>query len=294
LEEITEMKKNLFALLLVATVVFALAPRSFSSPAQERERHRTTTTTHTNTTTNTRSDSNDDNDFQEKDEFRQSYQLAPAAKVEVRGINGTVDIETASGSTAEVNIVRSARNREDLEYRKVIVEQTATSLVVRSENDRDRNYGRNREVRQRVMLRLPRMVDLGVSGVNGRVGVGEIDGPVRLSGINGKVDVAQAMGYSDISGINGRVRVTITQLGERGIHVSGVNGGVELLFAEDLNADLDVTGINGSVNPAVGNVTILGKLDRQNFHAKIGGGGSPIKVSGVNGHVKLSRVGAPG
>ena len=138
------------------------------------------------------------------------------------------------------------------------------------------------------------MIDLGVSGVNGRVGVGEIDGPVRLSGINGKVDVAQAMGYSDISGINGRVKVTITQLGERGIHVSGVNGGVELLFAEDLNADLDVTGINGSVNPAVANVTILGKLDRQNFHAKIGAGGSPIKVSGINGHVKLSRVGSPG
>ena len=291
------MKKNLFALLLVATVVFALAPRSFSAPAQERERRRTntttSTTTHTNTSSNTR-DHDDDGDFQEKDEFRQSYQLAPAARVEVRGINGTVDIETASGSTAEVHIVRSARNRDDLEFRKVIVEQTANSLVVRGENDRERNFGRNREVRQRVMLRLPRMIDLGVSGVNGRVGVGEIDGPVRLSGINGKVDVAQAMGYSDISGINGRVRVTITQLGERGIHVSGVNGGVELLFAEDLNADLDVTGINGSVNPAVANVTILGKIDRQNFHAKIGGGGSPIKVSGINGHVKLSRVGSPG
>ncbi len=133
-----------------------------------------------------------------------------------------------------------------------------------------------------------------MSGINGRATVGQIDGPVKLSGINGRVEVAQAMGYSDISGINGQVKMTISQLGERGIHVSGVNGGVELFFAEDLNADLDVTGINGSVTPAVANVTVLGKLDRQNFHAKIGAGGSPIKVSGVNGHVKLSRVGAPG
>lgn len=279
-------KRNLFALLLVATVVFALAPQSFSSPAQERERRRATTT---------RPNTDDGDDFQEKDEFRQSYQLSPGARVEVRGINGVVDIETSPGSTAEVNIIRSARNREDLEYRKVIVEQTATSLVVRSENDRERSgMGRNRDVRQRVMLRLPRQVHLGVSGVNGRVGVGEIDGPVRLSGINGKVEVAQALGYSDISGINGRVKITISQLGQQGIHVSGVNGGVELLFAEDLNADLDVTGINGSVNLAVANVTVFGKIDRQNFHAKIGGGGSPIKVSGINGHVKLGRVGSPG
>ncbi|MEK6323361.1 MAG: hypothetical protein AABN33_17110 [Acidobacteriota bacterium] len=280
------MKRNLFALLLVATVVFALAPQSFSSPAQERERRRATTT---------RPNTDDGDDFQEKDEFRQSYQLSPGARVEVRGINGVVDIETSPGSTAEVNIIRSARNREDLEYRKVIVEQTATSLVVRSENDRERSgMGRNRDVRQRVMLRLPRQVDLGVSGVNGRVGVGEIDGPVRLSGINGRVEVAQAMGYSDISGINGRVKITISQLGQKGIHVSGVNGGVELLFAEDLNADLDVTGINGSVNPAVANVTVFGKIDRHNFHAKIGSGGSPIKVNGVNGHVKLARAGSPG
>lgn len=286
------MKKTFFAMFLVAAVVFALAPQSLGS-AQERERRRTTTTTTTNTAAAT--SGFDREDFAEKDEFHQSYQLQGGARVEVRGINGTVDIETGAGSVAEVNIIRSARTREDLEYRKIIVEQTLTSLVVRGDNERERSgSGRNRDVRQRVMLKLPRAVDLGVSGVNGRVGVGEIDGPVRLSGINGKVEVAQAMGYSDISGINGRVKVTISQLGERGIHVSGVNGGVELFFAEDLNADLDVTGINGSVNTDVANVTVFGKLDRQNFHAKIGSGGSPIKVTGINGHVKLARAGSPG
>jgi hypothetical protein len=221
--------------------------------------------------------------------------LSAGARVEVQGINGLAEIETWEGSAAEVTIVRSARSREDLEFHKIIVEQTASSLTVRGEKERERSMlGRNRDVRQRVMLKLPRQIDLSVSGINGKVGVGEVDGPVRLSGINGRVDVAQARGYSDISGINGRVKVTITQLGERGIHVSGVNGGVELFFAEELNADLDVTGINGGVNADVANVTVMGKLDRQNFHAKIGSGGSPIRVSGVNGHVKLSRAGSPG
>lgn len=280
------MRKTLFALFVGVGLLFGLAPQSLGS-AQEVQRRSARATTQT--------DKSDNGDLAEKDEFQQSYQLSTGAKVEVRGINGSVEIETGPGGTAEVNIVRSARNREDLEFRKIIVEQTATSLIIRSENDRERTgFGHNRDVRQRVKLTLPRAVDLAVSGVNGRVGVGEIDGPVRLSGINGRVEVAQAMGYSDISGINGRVRVTIAQLGTRGIHVSGVNGGVELFFAEELNADLDVTGINGSVNTDVANVTVLGKVDRHNFHAKIGSGGSPIKVSGVNGHVKLSRAGSPG
>lgn len=281
------MKKQLFVLSFIAVFVLALSqPLSFA--AQQRERRHAT-----DTVTRNQNDDNSDSDLREKDEFHQSYQLAAGARVDVQGINGSVEIETAAGSTAQVNIYRSARTREDLEFRKVIVEQTPTSLVVRGEKESN-GMGRNRDVRQRVTLSLPRQIDLGVSGVNGRVGVGEIDGPVKLSGINGKVEVAQAMGFSNISGINGRVKMTITRLGEQGIHVSGINGGVELFFAEDLNADLDVTGINGHVNAEVANVTILGKIDKQNFHAKIGSGGSPIKVNGVNGHVKLSRVGAPG
>ena len=232
-------------------------------------------------------------DLPERDEINQTYQLSSGARVEVRGINGTVDIETGAGQTAEVHIVRSARTKEDLNYRKILIEQSATSLVVRGDN-KDQSWRDDHNVRQRVMLKIPQQVDLAVNGVNGRTSVGEIDGPVRLSGINGMVEVAQAVGFSEINGINGRVKVTISRLGERGIHVSGVNGGVELRFVDDLNADVDVTGINGNVQADVPNVTLQGKIDRQNFHAKVGSGGSPIKVNGVNGHVRLVRAGAAG
>jgi hypothetical protein len=230
-----------------------------------------------------------DSEFTEKDEVRQSYQLTPGATVRVAGINGAVEVETTGGSTAEVHIVRSARSRADLEFRKVIVEHTGSSLVVRGENDQERRYDhyRNPQVRQRVTLRLPRQIDFTASGVNGKTTVGEVDGPVKLSGINGRVEVAQAVGYSELSGINGAVVVTIAQLGERGIRVSGINGSVELRFSEALNADLKVTGINGSVNADMPNVVVQGTVSRNNFNARIGSGGSPITVSGVNGRVRL-------
>ena len=265
------MKKRLIALSILALMSLAVAGLAFGYEGQRQR--------------------DDDRDFTEREEINQTYELAGGARVEVSGINGAVDIETSNSSTAEVHIVRSARTREDLDYHKIIIEHTANLLVVRGEKEKERGYG-NRNVRQRVTLKLPRQVELNVSGVNGRTNVGEIDGPVRLSGINGAVEVAQAQGYSDISGINGHVRVTIVRLSSRGIHVSGVNGGVELRFNEDLNADLDVTGINGSVNTNVPNVTIMGKFTPQNFRAKIGSGGTPIVVSGINGSLKLGRAGS--
>jgi len=231
-----------------------------------------------------------DSEFSERDEFRQTYQLSPGAPVRVSGINGRVDIETTGGSTAEVHIIRSARTRADLEYRKVIVEQVGGGLTVRGEKDGDSDRGERRaEVRQQVTLRVPRNIDLTASGINGRTTVGEVDGPVKLSGINGRVEVGQARGYTDISGINGAVTMTIAQLGERGIKISGVNGRVELKFADTLNADLSVTGINGAVNTeGLPNVTLQGRISRNNFNARIGAGGTPINVSGVNGSVRLA------
>jgi len=231
-----------------------------------------------------------DSEFAERDEFRQTYQIAPGAPVRVSGINGRVDVETTGGSTAEVHIVRSARTRADLEHRKVIVEQPGGGLIIRGEKESGvSDHGRRPEVRQQVTLRVPRNIDLTVSGVNGRTTVGEVDGPVKLSGINGRVEVGQARGYTDISGINGSVGMTITQLGERGIQISGVNGSVNLKFGETLNADLSVTGINGAVNTeGLPNVTLQGKISRNNFNARIGSGGTPINVSGVNGSVRLA------
>ncbi|MCI0489094.1 MAG: hypothetical protein L0229_21085 [Blastocatellia bacterium] len=229
-------------------------------------------------------------DLPEREEIRQTYELAPGARVEVSGINGTVDIETHYGDTAEVHIVRSARNREDLNYKKIEIEYSPNRLVIKTERDRERHRDRA-NVRQRVMLKLPRHIDLATSGVNGWVKVGEVDGPVRVSGVNGSVTVDHAVGYSHLSGINGRVSMTISRLSEQGIHVSGVNGGVDLRFTDELNADLDVSGINGSVQADVPNVILQGKLNRNNFRARIGEGGPSISVSGVNGSVKLGRVG---
>lgn len=230
----------------------------------------------------------EDYDLPVRDEMRQSYELSSGATVKVSGLNGPVDIETSNSGTAEVHIVRSARTREELDRRKIIVEHTPTSLVVRGDNQR--GEGSRGEVRERVRLKVPRHIDLIASGMNGYVNVGEIDGPVKLSGINGRVEVARATGYTDISGVNGRVTVTLARLNERGISVSGINGGVELRFVEELNADIHASGINGSVDADMPNMTVEGRMSRSNFRARIGAGGTPIKVSGVNGRVRLAKA----
>jgi DUF4097 and DUF4098 domain-containing protein YvlB len=230
----------------------------------------------------------DQRDWPFKDEVRQTVRLQPGATVEIGSINGTVRAETSDSNAAEIYIVRSARTKAELEYRKIDLTATPERLVIKGEQERGRQRG---EVRHRVVLKLPRNIELSVSGVNGAVQIGAIDGMVHVNGINGRVAIDHAMSTTDISGINGRVQIALTRLDERGLTISGVNGKVELQFAEDLNADINVDGINGNVVSEVGNITIQGKVTPSSFRGRIGAGGPAIEVSGVNGSVRFVREG---
>lgn len=225
----------------------------------------------------------DDREYAEREEINQTYELAPGARVELSVISGSVDVETTSGNTAEVHIVRMGETRKDLDCYTVGIEHTPTSLVMRHRQERTDECQIIR-ARQVVTLRLPRNVDLKLNAISGPVKIGELDGTLRLSGISGKVEVAQALGYSEISGISGVLTITVPRLSERGMRVSGISGKVELRVASDLNADLNVSGINGDVNAAAPNVTI-NKVGHSEFRGRVGSGGPGISVSGISGSV---------
>jgi hypothetical protein len=234
-------------------------------------------------------------DLPEREEIRQSHPLSAGATVSISGVTGLVNIETADIKTAEVHIVRSALKREDFDYHQVKIEASPTLLTIRVERPRERSaffalFSSPPKGRQRVMLKLPREVELNANGVSGPVTVGELAGPVQMSGINGRVNVAQAAGFATLSGINGPLEATISKLSGRGVRVSGVNGNIELRFAGELNADLIVRGVNGNIEPDLPKVVTKGNPSRSNLIAQVGSGGPAITVSGINGNVRLKSA----
>ncbi|HKP86786.1 MAG TPA: hypothetical protein VJZ26_11850 [Blastocatellia bacterium] len=255
----------LTAVLLAGATALLVTPQSFNVTAQDKK--------------------HDQGDWAERDEFRQSYKLAPGATVEVRNMNGPLDIETTTGNTAEVYVVRTARTKADLEYRKVIVEQTATSLRVYTEEPPE-EVRNNSNVRHRAVLKLPRPADLTVKNINGHARVGDVDGPAHLANINGKLEVGHAAGFAELSNINGSVTMTMERLGERGIRMRNVNGSINFQFVDGVNADLDITMFNGTVNSTASNLSVQ-KVDRSSFRGQIGSGGSPITGSHINGAITI-------
>ncbi|MGH9838818.1 MAG: DUF4097 family beta strand repeat-containing protein [Blastocatellia bacterium] len=233
-------------------------------------------------------------DFPEKEEIRRSYNLSPGALVNIYGINGRVKIETAGAKTAEVLIIRSAKKREDLEFRRVNIEHEPRNLTIRVENDRKSIFsalGSIPEGRQRVILRLPKEVDLETSGVNGNFSAGEIRGRMELRGISGEVKVARVTGNTEVSGVNGGIDITFAPLVGKKVEMNGVNGNIDLRFEGDVNADVNTWGVNGNVEADLPNVDRTDAEPRRGrIKARIGTGGTKIEAHGVNGNINLMKA----
>ena len=234
-------------------------------------------------------------DFAEREEIRRSYTLKPGADVIVSSINGRVDVETAEIDHAEVLIVRSAKKREDLQFRKIRILHDPGELRIGLEGDRRSffsAFGSIPEGRQRVMLKLPRKVAFITNGVNGDVAVGEIEGGVDIRGLNGKINIAQATGGATFRHVNGKIDATIAKLSTGGgIDLNGVNGNTTLRFIGEVNADVDARGHNGRVESDLPNLQESKDEKRYGrYSARIGTGGPQISIRGVNGNVSLTKA----
>jgi len=234
-------------------------------------------------------------DFTEREEIRRSYTIKPGADVIVSGINGRVDVETAETDHAEVLVVRSAKKREDLQFRKIRILHDPGELRIGLEGDRQSvwsAFGSIPEGRQRVILKLPRKVAFITNGVNGDVTVGEIEGGVDARGVNGKINIEQATGGATFRGVNGRIDATIAKLSTgSGIDLNNVNGNTILRFVGEVNADIDARGHNGRVESDLPNLQESRDEKRHGrYSARLGTGGPRISIRGVNGNVSLTKA----
>jgi DUF4097 and DUF4098 domain-containing protein YvlB len=264
-------------------------------------------------------------DFRERDEINETYQLAPGARVEVSSIRGPVEIVNSDTAMAEVQIIRTARTRADLEYHKIEVQHTGNSLVVRGVQEPEARRRDNIRVNHHVILKLPRHIDLSVNSISGWIKVGDVDGEIhvnsisgsttignvggklqvssvsgslevgnvgeeaRVNSISGSLRLGKVNGYLNVSSISGSLNAALVGLSPQGIHINSVSGSVEIAFNSEVNADFTSESVTGEVFLEVPNVLRESEEKSSNVRARIGAGGTPIRITSISGNIRLRR-----
>ena len=218
--------------------------------------------------------------YHESERIAKSFSLAPGSRIDISLIAGPVEIDTTATRGADVEAVRSAPTQRDLDCGSIVIEQSGSTLTIRSEPS-----CANVRCSEVVKLRVPRDVDLSLRNIAGHVRIGSTDGMVQLESIAGRVEAA-GLREAKMSSLARGLKLSVFDLGERGIRVSSVVGGIDLNVNARIDAEVVTRSVEGRIDNELPGVRIT-EDDGQNQRALLGSGRGTIRIDSVVGTVRI-------
>lgn len=221
--------------------------------------------------------------------------------IEIKGVNGDISAEPATGGDVEVTAVRRGRRSDPTSVRLEVVQHGdgVTICAVypdtgsRPNECRPGSGGgmnvRDNDVNVTFTVRVPAGVRFVGRTVNGDVTTkGTLAGPVTIATVNGTAEFSTTA-HGEASTVNGSIRGAFgSALWDGELSFSTVNGSITLDLPADISTDLRASTVNGDITTDFP-VSVNGRISRRSLNATIGGGGRMLELETVNGSLKLNR-----
>jgi Toastrack DUF4097 len=230
------------------------------------------------------------------EEFHQTYALSRGGQIDLENINGAVHVTAWDRNEVKVDAVKYADRQQRLAEAQIRVDADKDRISIRTEyRDHDHTFdhpGWNNPASVEYTLMVPRSSRLDeIKLINGALDIHGITGEVRASCINGKLTANGLQGRSRLSTINGRLVAQFDRLGNSPLDLSSVNGSVELTLPSDAKAEIDASTVHGGIDNDFGLRVHNHQWVGHSMSGELGGGGTQIKLSNVNGAIEVRHAG---
>jgi DUF4097 and DUF4098 domain-containing protein YvlB len=182
-----------------------------------------------------RRDRGNDNRAQAVDKFSRTVRIGTDGTLEVSNIAGDIIVSRGSGSDAKIDVVRTARGRDDADAKEQLAqtrvdinESNGRAEVRERYPQRDGNSNRrNWSVTSDFTISAPEGTHLILKSVSGNLKVTGITGDVAMETVSGDVEISAAGRVTTAKSISGNVRVADTKF-DGSLDASSVSGDVRL------------------------------------------------------------------
>lgn len=219
-----------------------------------------------------------------RQEFDQTYPLDPGGSVEVRNVNGSVEVNGWDRHEVEVRAVKTAERREaDLARVTIEVAAKPSSVAVTTRYPQDDGV----EVAVNYAIRVPHGARLAlVSTINGTLRISGIENTGALRAVNGNIEVYDSAGPVAAHTTNGNVRLELRRVEAGGASAETTNGSIVLALPPGSNAGLEARSFNGDFQSELP-LRVEGALRPREVRGRIGGGGGPVLLRTINGGIRV-------
>jgi bifunctional DNA-binding transcriptional regulator/antitoxin component of YhaV-PrlF toxin-antitoxin module len=228
-------------------------------------------------------------------EWRKTYELKPGGRIEIKNVNGKIEVQPAAGNTVEVLAEKSASGASVEAAKQALagieIQDTASPDEVRIVTKVSRTGGGlfgggNQMVHYTV--KVPASAEAIFSTVNGGVELTGLKGRVTAEATNGGVRARDISGPLDASTTNGGIEVELAAVADSGVKLGCVNGGIELKLPSTAKANISARVSNGGISASGLPIETVGESSTRRLEGRLNGGGPQIELSGTNGGITIA------
>jgi hypothetical protein len=211
-----------------------------------------------------------------------TFALSAGSTFSIKNISGSISVEAWDQPKAEVRVLKRGPDRGA----QVFFTSSANNLSLRTGVPGDNN---SQDVRYEV--KVPReMGRVDLKSVNGSVKLSDVTGQIFVENGNGSIELNEVVGVSKIQTANGKITATLKEASDGPMEFATANGKIDVTILSDFDAELDASTVHGSVDidEQLG-IPVQKEMVGQHARGRIGSGGQPLKLTAINGSIKLSK-----
>lgn len=235
-------------------------------------------------------------------DFAWRGELRAGQTLEIRGTNGHIRAEPSPDGRVHVVADKRARRSDPASVRVEVVEHArgvTICAVYPTPADASRpnqcrpGGGRNstneNDVQVDFFVRVPAGVRLAGHSANGNIEADGLSSDVLAETVNGNVRIWTG-GFAQASTVNGSITGRLgSNSFDDDVAFETVNGSITVEMPDGLDADFRATTVNGSIDSDF-QILVTGKISRQSVEGTIGSGGHQLRLSTVNGSIRLRKL----
>jgi tRNA A-37 threonylcarbamoyl transferase component Bud32 len=244
---------------------------------------------------------------QERGEFRknttQSMPFNADGRFSLDNIKGRIEIHGWSSNAVVIAAAIHGRTGESVDAVKINIDSDLNRINVHSEQPSSvtgfpwswapfKNDKRN-DASVDYTIQVPQHARLdNISSVNGHIVIDGVAGDIAADTVNGDAQIGSAAGNLKLSIVNGRIAATMNRLGDgQEVSLDAVNGHIELTLPEECDAIFSADTINGGITSEFPALVVKKEFPiSKNLKGHLGHGGANVKISTVNGGIKILKL----
>ncbi len=224
------------------------------------------------------------------EEFHRTYALHAQGCVTLENINGDVRITAWDRNEVRVEAVTRAGSQELLDDSKVVVDAAPDAISIHTSYSAQEDPDHPSSVDFSVMV--PRAARLErIKVMNGTLEISGVRGEVRASSMSGSIRTRNLAGDVRLATVSGRLEAMFDTLDvTKSISMNSISGPIEVLLPLDARACFRADTVAGGIHDELEPLREFGHPAGRHLSRALKGGGASIRVSNVNGSIRIAAV----